>query len=69
MDYSPKMTRREVTFPFSSADDLLRIGSEHGLAVRQIALANEASWKHESEVLAPTWPRSGKPWKSVWTAV
>ncbi|MGO9404250.1 MAG: L-serine ammonia-lyase [Terriglobales bacterium] len=51
-DLSPKVTRPEVPFPFSSADELLRIGEERGLAIWQIALANEASWKPESEVRA-----------------
>lgn len=48
----PHVTRPEVPFPFSSADDLLRIGEEHGLAIWQIALANETSWRPESEVRA-----------------
>ena len=51
-DLSTNVTRLEVPFPFSSADDLLRIGEEHGLAVWQIVLANEASWRPESEVRA-----------------
>jgi L-serine dehydratase len=51
-ELSPNVTGPEVPFPFSSADDLLRIGDEHGLAVWQIVLANEASWRPESEVRA-----------------
>ena len=51
-ELSPNVTRPEVPFPFSSADDLLRIGEEHGLAVWQIALANEAAWRPVSEVRA-----------------
>ncbi len=42
-ELSPNVTRPEVPFPFSSADELLRIGEDHGLAIWQIALANEAS--------------------------
>ena len=51
-ELSPKMARSEVPFHFSSADDLLRIGDEHGLAFWQIVLANEAAWRPESEVRA-----------------
>jgi len=51
-ELSPKVTRREVPFPFSSAGELLRIGDEHGLAIWQIVLANEASWRPESEIRA-----------------
>ncbi|MGA3195443.1 MAG: L-serine ammonia-lyase [Terriglobales bacterium] len=43
-------SRPEVPFPFSSADELLRIGDMQGLAIWQIALANEAAWRPESEV-------------------
>jgi len=41
-----------VPFPFTSADQLLRIGEEQGLAFWQIALANEMTWNPESEVRA-----------------
>ena len=51
-ELSPNVTRLGVPFPFSSANDLLRIGDEHGLAVWQIVLANEASWRPEIEVRA-----------------
>jgi L-serine dehydratase len=51
-ELSPNVTRPEVPFPFSSANELLRIGDEHGLAVWQIALANEAAWRPVSEVRA-----------------
>jgi L-serine dehydratase len=40
----------EVPFPFSSADELLRIGDTHALAVWEIALANEKAWRPEHEV-------------------
>jgi L-serine dehydratase len=49
-ELSPKVPRPEVPFPFSSADDLLRIGDECELAIWQIALANEAFWRPENEV-------------------
>ncbi|MDT8067710.1 MAG: L-serine ammonia-lyase [Terriglobia bacterium] len=44
--------QRDVSFPFSSAEDLLRIGDNHGIAIWEIALANEMSWRPESEVRA-----------------
>lgn len=47
---SAQSDRPEVPFPFSSADALLRIGDERGMAIWQIALANEIAWKPESEV-------------------
>jgi L-serine dehydratase len=42
--------RRPVPYPFKSADDLLRIGEETGLAIWQIALENEKAWRAESEI-------------------
>jgi L-serine dehydratase len=44
--------RPKVPFPFSSADELLEIGDAHGLAVWEIALANETAWRPEHEVRA-----------------
>ncbi|MGE5110942.1 MAG: L-serine ammonia-lyase [Acidobacteriaceae bacterium] len=44
--------RPEVPFPFSRAEDLLRLGGEHKLAIWQIALANEIAWRSEAEVRA-----------------
>ncbi|HEU5402709.1 MAG TPA: L-serine ammonia-lyase [Terriglobales bacterium] len=44
--------RPEVAFPFTSAEDLLRIGDKHRLAIWQIALANEVAWRPESDVRA-----------------
>ncbi len=44
--------RPEVPFPFSSAEQLLRIGDEQGLAIWQIALENEIAWRPEREVRA-----------------
>ena len=42
--------RPDVPYPFSSADELLRIGDRTGLAIWQIALANEIAWRPETEV-------------------
>jgi L-serine dehydratase len=42
--------RPEVTYPFSSAEALLKIGDEQELAIWQIALTNEMAWRPESEV-------------------
>jgi L-serine dehydratase len=42
--------RPPVPYPFSSADDLLRIGEENGMSVWEIALANEKAWRVESEI-------------------
>lgn len=39
-----------VPHPFSSADELLRIGAERKMAVWQIVLENEKAWHHETEV-------------------
>jgi L-serine dehydratase len=46
----PNDAQPPVAFPFSSAEELLRIGDDHGLAIWQIALANEVTWRPESEV-------------------
>jgi L-serine dehydratase len=51
-ELSAAVARPVVPFPFSSADELLRIGDEHGLAIWQIVLANETAWRPESEVRA-----------------
>ena len=45
-------SRPNVPYPFSSADELLRIGDETGLAIWEIALANEMAWKSEAEIRA-----------------
>jgi L-serine dehydratase len=45
-------SRPAVPFSFSSAEELLRLGDEHGLAIWQIAFANEVAWRPESEVRA-----------------
>jgi L-serine dehydratase len=42
----------KVPFPFSSADELLRIGDAHALAMWEIALANEMAWRPEHEIRA-----------------
>jgi L-serine dehydratase len=44
--------RSEVPFPFSSADELLKTGDTHSLAVWEIALENEKAWRGEQEVRA-----------------
>jgi L-serine dehydratase len=49
---TPNGGRPEVPFPFASADELLRIGDEHALAIWEIALANETAWRPETEVRA-----------------
>jgi L-serine dehydratase len=41
-----------VPYPFSSADELLRIGQEHARAIWQIALENEKAWRSEKEIRA-----------------
>jgi L-serine dehydratase len=47
-----KGSRPEVPFPFSSAEELLRLGDQHELAIWQIALANEIAWHPEGELRA-----------------
>ncbi|HWR13783.1 MAG TPA: L-serine ammonia-lyase [Terriglobales bacterium] len=42
--------RAPVPYPFRSASDLLEIGNSTGLAVWQIALANEKAWHTEAEI-------------------
>jgi L-serine dehydratase len=49
---SSESSRANVPYPFSSADELLRIGDETGLAIWEIALANEIAWRPEAEVRA-----------------
>jgi L-serine dehydratase len=39
-----------VRYPFSSADELLRIGDERRMAFWQIVLENEKSWHQETEI-------------------
>jgi L-serine dehydratase len=41
-----------VPYPFSSADELLRIGDEHHMAIWQIAFENEKNWHSEEEIRA-----------------
>jgi L-serine dehydratase len=41
-----------VPYPFKTADDLLRISEETGLAVWEIVLAHERAWRSEEEVRA-----------------
>jgi len=42
--------RVDAPLPFANAEDLLRTGDEHGLAIWQIALENEKAWRPESEI-------------------
>jgi L-serine dehydratase len=42
--------RAVVPYPFSSGDDLLRIGQETGMSIWEITLANEKAWRTESEI-------------------
>jgi L-serine dehydratase len=39
-----------VPYPFSSADELLRVGDGQGMSIWQIALENEKSWHRETEI-------------------
>jgi len=41
-----------VPFPFTSADELLRIGEESGMSIWQIAFENEKSWHSEVQIRA-----------------
>ena len=41
-----------VPYPFSSADELLRIGEERGMPIWQIAFENEKNWHSEAEIRA-----------------
>jgi L-serine dehydratase len=43
---------KPVPFLFSSADELLKIGDERGLAIWEIALENEKAWHTEPEIRA-----------------
>ena len=43
---------KPVPFLFSSADELLKIGDERGLAIWEIALENEKAWHTEAEIRA-----------------
>jgi L-serine dehydratase len=42
--------RTGAPLPFASAEDLLRTGDRHDLAIWEIALANETAWRSENEV-------------------
>jgi L-serine dehydratase len=39
-----------LPFPFSSADELLRLGEEHAMAIWQLMLENERAWRPETEI-------------------
>lgn len=40
---------RELPYPFTTADQLLALSTEHGLSISDIMLANEATWRPEAE--------------------
>lgn len=39
-----------VPYPFHSADDLLRMGDDAGLAIWRVMMENEKAWRSESEI-------------------
>ena len=41
-----------LPYPFSSGDDLLRMGQETGLSIAQMMMANETCWRDEAQVRA-----------------
>jgi len=41
-----------IRYPFSSAEELLRIGREENLSIAQIMLVNETAWREEEETFA-----------------
>jgi len=41
-----------IRYPFSSADELLRIGREENLTISEIMLINETAWREEHETFA-----------------
>ena len=43
-------SKSPVPHPFSSGDDLLRIGEETGMPIWEIALKNEKAWRTEPEI-------------------
>jgi L-serine dehydratase len=45
-------TPAALPYPFRSADDLLRIGERTGLAIWQVAFANERAWRPEADIRA-----------------
>jgi L-serine dehydratase len=45
-----KKDETALAYPFRSGEDLLRIGAEKGLSISQIMMANEKSWRSESDV-------------------
>ena len=47
---SGAQARASVPYAFSSADELLRIAAGEGMAIWQIALANEKTWHSEAQV-------------------
>ena len=41
----------DLRYPFSSAENLLAIGKQHGISFAEIMLANEAVWREESATI------------------
>jgi L-serine dehydratase len=51
-EQSEEQAKPPVPFPFSSADELLRLSEEQGMAIWELLLENEKSWHSEAEVRA-----------------
>jgi L-serine dehydratase len=51
--------KRQVLYPFASADELLRIGEDKDLPIHLIMLTNEMTWRPLEQVRAGVW----KIWK------
>ncbi|HEY4356367.1 MAG TPA: L-serine ammonia-lyase [Acidobacteriaceae bacterium] len=49
-DPSAVPPKRNVPYPFSSADELLRIGEQHGLTIAEMMLANEVSLLSDASI-------------------
>jgi L-serine dehydratase len=50
-----------LTYPFDTADDLLRLGRESGLSIAEIVLENEKAWRDEDEIYDGL--------RSIWSAM
>jgi L-serine dehydratase len=42
--------QKRIPFPFSSGDELLELGRQHGLSIYQLVLENEKCWRAEAEI-------------------
>ena len=47
---SPDPEVNETPYPFSTAEELLQLGREHGLAIHEIVLENEKCWQDEDTI-------------------